>query len=166
MVSKSRRRSTRPCQWLPACFWLVKPRSSAQELLKLLATVTPVSQVKITGNTSSGRVGSYYFPQQVVTKQTEKFAHTQAAWASLRQLDWAPNQVDFDEFFGETSGSACLCTSLETAGIGVNLQGLPLNNSSTGEVRFTNGSSDVRGVLFLEFVTVCSTSLNRSVIKI
>jgi hypothetical protein len=111
------------------------------------------------------RVGSYYFPNQVVTKKTEKLAHTQAAWMSLTDIDYAPNQVTFDAFF--TLGKALVATSLETAGVGVNLSGLPLNNSSTGEIRFKNGLEvELRGVLFLEFMTVASTSLNRTVIKI
>ena len=120
------------------------------------------------------RVGSYYFPNQVVTKKTEKLAHTQAAWAPLTEIQWAPNRVDYDTFFlgGLAGGAAVVCTSLETAGIGVNLSGLPLNNSSTGEVRFKNGfkvlgvDTPVRGVLFLEFLTVANCSLNRTVIKI
>ena len=115
------------------------------------------------------RVGSYYFPNQVVTKKTEKLAHTQAAWAPFTDIQWAPNLVDYDNFFlgGLAGGSAVVCTSLETAGIGVNLSGLPLNNSSTGEIRFKNGGAvPVRGVLYLEFLTVANCSLNRTVIKI
>jgi hypothetical protein len=118
------------------------------------------------------RVGQMYFPQQVVDKSTEKLVYAQAAFTSLRKLDYQPNQVGYDQYFGDWSlterkrGKAIVATSLETSDR-LNLSGLPLNNAATGEIRLKSGSSGAaRGVLFLEFITVARTSGNRTQIKI
>lgn len=118
------------------------------------------------------RVGQMYFPQQVVEKSTEKLVYAQSAFTSLRKLDYQPNQVGFDQYFGawandkKTQGKAIVATSLETSDR-LNLSGLPLNNAATGEIRLKSAyGSDARGVLFLEFVTVSRTQGNRTQIKI
>ena len=119
------------------------------------------------------RVGQSYFPNQTVTKTTEKLVFAQAAWSSLRKLDFQPNSVGYNQYFGpwvqtddetRSRGKAIVATSLETSDR-LNLSGLPLNNASTGEIRFKCAVA-ARGVLFLEFISVSRTSGNRTQIKI
>ena len=122
------------------------------------------------------RVGNWYAPFQVVDKATEKLSYAQAAMSGLKELSWAPNTVSFDNYFGqwvdalatEEHGKAIVATSLETSDR-LNLSGLPLNNSATGECRITMSSGALassRGTLFLEYIAVAKVSGNRTQLKI
>tara|TARA_R110000851_G_scaffold121065_3_gene249546 strand:- start:162 stop:1445 length:1284 start_codon:yes stop_codon:yes gene_type:complete len=106
------------------------------------------------------RVGQNYFPNLLVDRKTEKMGYALSALSG-----WSDDSVpvSFDGYF--TDGKAVIAASLETADR-LNLSGLMLNNSSTGEVRLTVGTSAVRGVLFLEFIAVVKTSLNKSSLRI
>lgn len=123
------------------------------------------------------RVGQMYFPNQVVDKATEKLSYAQSAMEGLKQIAWAPNTVSFDNYFAqwantsavtEEHGKAIVAASLETSDR-LNLSGLPLNNSSTGECRLTMAAAapgNVRGSLFLEYIAVAKVSGNRTQLKI
>jgi len=74
-----------------ACFLLAKKR------LKLI----PLRLLAIVMLPFLGLAMCHISFASVLTEQTEKLGHTQPAWSSLRQLDYAPNQVDFDAFFAE-----------------------------------------------------------------
>jgi hypothetical protein len=106
------------------------------------------------------RVGQNYFPNLLVDRKTEKMGYALSALGG-----WSDNSVpvSYDDYF--TNGKAVVAASLETADR-LNLSGLMLNNSSTGEIRLTVGASAVRGVLFLEFIAVVKTSLNKSSLRI
>jgi hypothetical protein len=121
------------------------------------------------------RVGSSYYPQQTVTRFTEMWATSNSAFDFIRKLEWSPNTVDFVGF--STGGKSLLSTSLETNDR-LNLSGLPINNSSVAEFRFTqkdgthnNGdgsdaTSSVDAVIFVEFIAVVKTSINRATLRI
>jgi hypothetical protein len=109
------------------------------------------------------RVGNAYMPQVVITRQTQKLAFAQDAMLGLHKVEYHPNQVDFDGFM--TGGEAIAATSLETNDR-LNLSGLMLNNSSVLALEATLGPDPARGTLFLEFVAVARTSLNRTQLKI
>jgi hypothetical protein len=107
------------------------------------------------------RVGQNYFPNLVVDNKTEKMGYAFSALKGWSEGVGVP--VSFDEFI--SGGKSVVGASLETAER-LNLSGLMLNNSSTGEIRLKVGSADVRGVLFLEFIAVCKTSLNKTSLRI
>lgn len=120
------------------------------------------------------RVGNSYYPHSVVDKNTEKMAYAQAAMEGLKKLDSAPNTVGFDQYFGQWAladrsfGKAIVAASLETSDR-LNLSGVALNNSQTGECRLTAGTlgaSGARGSLFLEFISVAKVSGSRTQLKI
>jgi hypothetical protein len=114
------------------------------------------------------RVGQNYFPNLLVDRQTEKMGYALSALEGWSSRDGVP--VGFDDYFQPWSvafdgGKAVVATSLETADR-LNLSGLMLNNSSTGEIRLTVGAAAVRGVFFLEFIAVVKTALNKSSLRI
>lgn len=120
------------------------------------------------------RVGSSYYPQQLVTRRTEFWALANAAFDMLRRLEYQPNQVNYADF--ETGGRMLLGTSLETNDR-LNLSGLPINNSSVAEFRLslqagtdlagnTAATDPVDAVIYLEFISVCKTNINRSTLRI
>ena len=107
------------------------------------------------------RVGQNYFPNLLVDRTTEKMSYALSAvngWS-----DGTGINVSFDDYIRD--GKGLVATSLETADR-LNLAGLMLNNSSTGEIRLTVDTNPVRGVLFLEFIAVVKTSLNKSSLRI
>jgi hypothetical protein len=120
------------------------------------------------------RVGSSYFPSQIVTATTEFWAVANSAFDQLRKFEYRPNQVNFTTFY---SGKALLATSLETNDR-LNLSGLPINNSSVAEFRYAQkagtfqsgagaaATAQVQAVIFLEFISVCKIALNRTTLRI
>ena len=120
------------------------------------------------------RVGSTYYPQQLVKKSTEYWAIANSCFDQLRKFEYRPNQVDFLTF---RDGKALLATSLETNDR-LNLSGLPINNSSVAEFRFTQkigtfqdgtatqATSPIEAIIFIEFISVTRTSLNRTNLRI
>lgn len=121
------------------------------------------------------RVGSSYYPQQTVTRPTEFWAIANSAFDMLRKFQYHPNQVNYQTF--TLGGKSLLATSLETNDR-LNLSGLPINNSSVAEFRFTQkaGTDSAGGgtantaaivaVIFAEFISVTKTSLNRTTLRI
>lgn len=113
------------------------------------------------------RVGQSYFPYLAVDVSSEKMGYALSTFSGWKDFNTGTS-VDYDGY--STGGKAVVGTSLETTDR-LNLSGLMLNNSSTGEVRFTvpalgGGRPSLRGVFFLEFVAVVKTSLNKSSLRI
>lgn len=120
------------------------------------------------------RVGSSYYPQQIVKRSTEFWAIANSAFDQLRKFEYRPNQVDFTTF---SFGKALLATTLETNDR-LNLSGLPINNSSVAEFRYTqkegtfqNGAQAlatdrVQANVYLEFISVAKVALNRTTLRI
>ena len=112
------------------------------------------------------RVGQSYFPYLAVDVSSEKMGYALSTFSGWKDFNTGTS-VDYDGY--STGGKAVVGTSLETTDR-LNLSGLMLNNSSTGEVRFTvgdlGGRAGLRGVFFLEFVAVVKTSLNKSSLRI
>lgn len=120
------------------------------------------------------RVGSSYYPSQIVQRSTEFWAIANSCFDQLRKFEYRPNQVNFATYNG---GKSLLATTLETNDR-LNLSGLPINNSSVAEFRFTQKAgtflsggnstptSAIQAVIFLEFISVCRVALNRTTLRI
>jgi hypothetical protein len=110
------------------------------------------------------RVGQQYFPNQVVSRKQQAYVYAQDGMLGLRNVELRPNQVRYKDYF---SGKGVVATSLETSAR-LNLSGLMLNNSSVLAIEGTLGAAagGARGSLFLEFVAVARTALNRTQLKI
>jgi hypothetical protein len=130
---------------------------AAAEILVDSLKSTPVESYK----SYQFRVGQNYFPNLNVDRRTEKMGYALSALNG-----WTDDKGCIVDFEGYMSlGKAVVATSLETADR-LNLSGLMLNNSSTGEIRLTVGAQAVRGVFFLEFIAVVKTALNKSSLRI
>jgi hypothetical protein len=120
------------------------------------------------------RLASMYFPQSVVTRPSEYWALANATFDELRKLEYQPNQVTYNAF--NTGGKLLLGTSLETSDR-LNLAGLPINNSSVCELRLqlqdgtnsqgpTTATDAVDAYIFLEYISVTKTNVNRTTLRI
>ena len=112
------------------------------------------------------RVGSNYYPQQAVTKAKEAFYVSESTFGKITEVHTTAANVSIAEY--ETGGKFLVGTSLESNGA-LNLSGVPLNNSNVAELRLglLNGSGLSREIdVFIEFITVARTFINRTSIKI
>ena len=120
------------------------------------------------------RVGSSYYPMQQIQRSSELWAVAASTFDGLRNIEYQPNQVNYVDF--QTGGKLLLGSSLETSDR-LNLSGLPLNNSNTLELRFTqkaggnsvgvtNSTTALEAVIFVEYVSVTKTSINRTSLRI
>ena len=110
------------------------------------------------------RLGSQYYPLQALTKPSTYWAVANACFNRLRSMEWAPNQVDYQDF--NIGGKCILSTTLDMSDR-INLSGSKINNSSVLELRMelkTDGPVDI--ILFLQFTAEVRTSGSRSVLKI
>ncbi len=110
------------------------------------------------------RVGQQYYPQSVVNRVSQYYTYAQDGMLGLRKVEQQPNQVTYNEYT-KPFGKGVIATSLETSSR-LNLSGLMLNNSSVLAIEGTIGGTAAKGTLFLEFVAVARTALNRTQLKI
>ena len=112
------------------------------------------------------RVGSNYYPQQAVTKPKEAFYVSESTFGKITEIHSTASNVSIDQY--ESAGKFLVGTSLESNGA-LNLSGVPLNNSNVAELRLSllNSSGLSREIdVFIEYVTVARTFINRTSIKI
>ena len=110
------------------------------------------------------RLGSQFYPLEKLSKATNYWAIAQSAFDELRNIEWKPNQVDYDGF--TVGGKAIMAASLDMSDR-INLSGSKINNSSVLELRLALDSTvAVDVVLFLQFTAEVRTSGSRSVLKI
>ena len=102
-------------------------------------------------------------PNVVISNPSQHLALAQEGMLGYERVRAAPNSVDFDDFM--TGGKACYATSLATVSR-LNLAGLMLNNSSVLALETTMVGAIARGVMFLEFVAIARTTLNRTQLRI
>jgi hypothetical protein len=117
------------------------------------------------------RVGASYYPQQVVQDTTEAWYVSLSAFNKNRDIQTFPANVDQDMYEATGNGANglgkfVLATALETDSL-LNLSGVPLNNSNVLELRATTSFGSAHTYhLFLEYISVSRTFINKSSIKI
>jgi len=112
------------------------------------------------------RLGSQFYPLERLTRPSNYWAIANACFNTLRNVEWKPNQVNYEAF--NTGGMAIAAASLDMSDH-INLSGSKINNSSVLELRLdiTNGGAQpVDVVLFLQFTSEVKTSGSRSILKI
>lgn len=110
------------------------------------------------------RVGSSYYPQNVIDDVTEAWYVTNAAFDKNRDaLD--ANGLQYSTYV--TNGKFTVGVPLQTHDR-LNLSGLPINNSSVLELRLTLvPSAESREITtFMEYITVARTFVNKTSVKI
>lgn len=111
------------------------------------------------------RVGSQYYPQNPIDDPSESWYVTSAAFNKNRDTQ-APSSVSYADYV--TGTKFLLGVPLQTHDK-LNLSGLSINNSSVLELRLnvTNaGALSRQVVIFMEYITVARTFINKSDIKI
>jgi hypothetical protein len=112
------------------------------------------------------RVGSSYYPQQSVTnKEVAKYI-SDATFDKNRDIRSNPSSVSAADY--NTGGKFMVGHPLETDDR-LNLSGIPLNNSSVLELRLglANAGAVTRELnLFIEYISVARTFINKTSIKI
>jgi hypothetical protein len=88
---------------------------------------------RIDGQDFQLRLGSLYFPQQVISKSSELYHHTMRGWGKLKTPS-APGDVGFSDY---ELNSAVVYTDLERSTT-QKLTGVPVNNSRIVEIRATD----------------------------
>jgi hypothetical protein len=122
------------------------------------------------------RVGSSYYPQQTVTNLIEALYIAQNAFGAMRNAEYAPNSINALRYSATNTGTAAsaeagaflIAHSLETNDK-LNLSGVPINNSSVLQVAlsFSDAVPVAREILiFMEYITVARTNLNKTSIKV
>lgn len=110
------------------------------------------------------RVGSSYYPQQALTDSVEMWYVAEAAVDKVR--DWKDMGSNVTLANYQTGGRYMGGVPLETDSR-LNLSGIPINNSSVLEFRTTvNDATNKEFHIFLEYLAVCRTHVNRSTLKI
>lgn len=113
------------------------------------------------------RVGSNYYPQQPVDTNTEALFLANCTFDKIRDLYKNPNGVSLADF--NDNGDHILAVPLETDSR-LNLSGLALNSSSVLNLEATLGASgggaNRDAVIFLEYISVSKTHINRTEVKI
>lgn len=148
------------------CFAVVLPKET-------LVTSRDYENIRTSGFNSKSaasvssfnwRLGSQYYPLQALDKPSKYWAIANACFNRLRSIEWAPNQVDYDNF--NVGGKCILSTTLDMSDR-INLSGSKINNSSVLELRMElNSTAAVDVILFLQFTAEVRTSGSRSVLKI
>ena len=112
------------------------------------------------------RVGANYYPQAHVDSQSEALYVTQACFDKTRDIRTNPCSVSITEY--DSGGKFLVGHGLETDDR-LNLSGIPLNNSSTLELRME--VDNVAGLsrqyeIVIEFIAVAKTHINKTSLKI
>lgn len=111
------------------------------------------------------RVGSSYYPQNPIDNSLESWYIAAATFGKNSNTD-APSSVDYASY--HTGNKFLVGSPLQTSDR-LNLSGLPINNSSILEIRLqlANGGGLSRQlVVFMEFISVARTFINKSTLKI
>jgi hypothetical protein len=114
------------------------------------------------------RVGSDYYPHKSVNDKIEAWMIAETAFNKVRDIRMFPSNVNFTDY--NTTGKFIVAHPLESDGA-LNLSGVPLNNSNTLELRLELNDGGSPGIvrttdIFIDFVTVVRTFINKSSIKI
>ena len=112
------------------------------------------------------RVGANYYPQKHVSKKSEALYLMNEVFDKQRDLMHNANSVSLSEY--DTDGVFAVGMPLETDSR-LNLSGIPLNNSNVAELRMqvTNTLGLSRQFnMFVEFISVSRTFVNKSSVKI
>lgn len=109
------------------------------------------------------RVGSNFYPQQRIDTQTEGFYTTLDIYNKNETGGWFPSTMSYDNYLGNTIMGA----SFETDS-GLNLTGVPINNSATLALEATvvAGGTSYTHFVFLEYVAVARSFLTNVEVKI
>lgn len=113
------------------------------------------------------RVGSNYYPQQPVDSVTEALYVANSTFDRNRDVYRGTSQIALADF--QTLGDFIMAVPLESDSR-LNLSGLNLNSSSVLNLESTLGASaggtNRDAVIFLEYVSVSKTHINRTEVKI
>jgi hypothetical protein len=112
------------------------------------------------------RVGANYYPNKFVDSATEALFISSATFDKIRDIRTNACPVTVEDY--DTGGKFLVGHPLETDDR-LNLSGIPLNNSSVLELRMevenTNGVSR-QFEIFIEYISVTRTFVNRTTLKI
>jgi hypothetical protein len=110
------------------------------------------------------RVGANYYPQKFVDSESEAMFITQATFDKIRDIRSNPCDVSLEDYQGK--GKFLVGHPLETDDR-LNVSGIPLNNSNTLELRMEMEAGVSRQYeIFIEFIAVCRTFVNKTTLKI
>lgn len=110
------------------------------------------------------RVGSTYFPNQIVSNDTEAWYLAEDTYDKIRDIKLASSAVNLADY--QTGGKFLVGTTLESESA-LNLSGVSLSNSNTLELRLEmNNSTEKNLYIFTEYTAVSKTFVNTSSIKI
>jgi len=115
------------------------------------------------------RVGSNYYPQQSVSsigqlaETTEAWYISLGAFNKMRDIRTFPANVDKIDY--DTGGKFLVAVPLETDSL-LNLSGVPLNNSNVLELRMSVTGAEKTFHIFVEYISIARTFINKTSIKI
>jgi hypothetical protein len=112
------------------------------------------------------RVGANYYPQKFVDSEAEALFISCATFDKIRDMRTNACPVAVEDY--ETGGKFIVGHPLETDDR-LNLSGIPLNNSSVLELRMevkNTGGVSRQFEIFIEYISVARTFVNRTTLKI
>jgi hypothetical protein len=110
------------------------------------------------------RVGTSYYPNQVVTDEIEAWYMSQDTFDKIRDIKHSSSAVSLADY--QTGGKFLLGTALESDSA-LNLSGVSLSNSNTLELRLNLQNAVERTLhIFTEYTTVSRTFVNSTNVKI